>query len=146
MPRRSDPAGLESYLAFGSVQAPGTVVRGMRCLRPGHYAFADARGKMTGPVRYWAPAFAGAEAGAGRADDLYASLEEAVRLHWGGDVPGGIFLSGGIDSSCLVALADRVGGKSVQTFSVVFPENEFSEAPYSRLIAERFQSVGAIKP
>ena len=142
VPRRVDPSGLESYLAFGSVQAPHTIVQGVRCLRPGHYALVDGRGQLARRESYWTPPFVPAAAigghAPGQAADLREALAESVRLHLVGDVPVGLFLSGGIDSSSLVALASRDG--PVQTFSVVFPEADFSEAPYSRLVAERYRT------
>src|SRR5262249_24290829 len=70
---------------------------------------------------------------------LQPLLEEAVRLQLVSDVPVGIFLSGGIDSSALVSVLSR-GGVRPATFSIVFREAEFSEAPYSRAVAARFQT------
>ena len=137
IPRRLDPAGLASYLAFGSVQAPCAIVRGIHCMRPGTYAVVEPGGEIERAGSYWAPNFArSGEAASGRADDLRELLQEAVDLHLVSDVPIALFLSGGIDSSSLVALAAR--NSALQTFSVVFPETDFSEAPYSRLIARRY--------
>jgi len=67
-------------------------------------------------------------------------LEDAVALRLIADVPVGVFLSGGIDSSAVVALARRCSTGGVRTISVVFPEEEYSEAPFSRLMAQRFQT------
>jgi asparagine synthase (glutamine-hydrolysing) len=82
------------------------------------------------------------EAVAGDRDDavarLRAELQESVRLHLVSDVPLGVFLSGGMDSSALVALMSR--DQTPQTFSIVFDESTFSEAPFSRAVAERFQT------
>src|SRR6185503_2585771 len=71
---------------------------------------------------------------------LRAELEESVRLHLVSDVPLGVFLSGGMDSSALVALMSRISRQRPQTFSVVFDEPAFTEAPFSRAVAERFQT------
>jgi len=71
---------------------------------------------------------------------LKEKLTESVRLHLVSDVPLGVFLSGGMDSSALVALMSRVTKDKPKTFSVVFDEAEFSEAPHSRLVAEQFQT------
>jgi asparagine synthase (glutamine-hydrolysing) len=141
VPRCLDADALESYLAFGAVQAPLTMVRGVRSLLPGHYLEVDATGRVEAERSYWAPPLAAADTALnGRADALVeglrAELEEAVHYHLVSDVPVGIFLSGGIDSSSLVALVARVASHPPLTFSVVFPETEFSEAPYSRLVAQ----------
>ena len=71
---------------------------------------------------------------------LRAELEESVRLHLVSDVPLGVFLSGGMDSSALVALMSRVSDQRPKTFSVVFDEPAYTEAPFSRAVAERFQT------
>ncbi len=70
--------------------------------------------------------------------ELRTLLEESVRLHLVSDVPVGAFLSGGIDSSSLVALTTHITSETLSTFSVTFPEAKFSEAPYSRLIAKMY--------
>ena len=71
---------------------------------------------------------------------LRSELEESVRLHLVSDVPLGVFLSGGMDSSALVALMSRISNQRPKTFSVVFDEAAFTEAPFSRAVAERFQT------
>ena len=69
---------------------------------------------------------------------LRAKLENSVRAHLVSDVPLGAFLSGGIDSSAIVALMSRVADQKPKTFSVVFKESEFSEATHARLVARKF--------
>ncbi len=139
VPRRIDPAGVDSYLAYGSVAAPLAIVDGVRQLLPGHYL--QVSGNDVSDVEF---AVAGGEAVSGDRDDaverLRAKLEESVRLHLVSDVPLGVFLSGGMDSSALVALMSRVGVSRPQTFSVVFDEPAFTEAPFSRAVADRFQT------
>ncbi|HEU4876075.1 MAG TPA: asparagine synthase (glutamine-hydrolyzing), partial [Pyrinomonadaceae bacterium] len=137
--RRIDPAGVDSYLAYGSVAAPLTIVDGIKQLLPGHYLQVSADDRKD--VEF---AVAKREAVAGNRDDAVArlrtELEESVRLHLVSDVPLGVFLSGGMDSSALVALMSRINDQRPQTFSVVFDEPTFSEAPFSRAVAERFQT------
>ena len=145
IPRRIDLSGLEGYLAFGAVQAPRTIVRDVCCMQPGHYVLVDAGGTVVQAERYWTPAFVPtAEQGhidtAELARRVRAGLQESVEQHLVSDVPVGLFLSGGIDSSSLVALASRISSTPLQTFAVTFPEAEFSEAPYSRLIAQKYQT------
>jgi len=135
VPRRVDSAGVDSYLANGSVAAPLTIVEGIKQLLPGHYLEVSENDRRE--VEFAVP-----ERGAvtGKRKDavarLRAELEESVRLHLVSDVPLGVFLSGGMDSSALVALMSRY--QTPQTFSVVFDEPAFNEAPFSRVVAERF--------
>ena len=145
VPRRVDSTGALSYLAFGSVYEPWTIVEGVRAVPPGHMVTWE-QGSLS--VReYWsilpdASGGAGEDepshngAGAGRVPQV---LREAVLSHLVSDVPVGVFLSGGIDSSSLVAIMHRNGVRA-NTFSLVFREEEFNEAPYSRAVARRFDT------
>jgi asparagine synthase (glutamine-hydrolysing) len=137
VPRRLSAAGLDSYLANGSVAAPLTIIDGVRQLLPGHYLesvefkeieFAVPRSDEVPDCRDEAVA------------RLRAGLEESVRAHLVSDVPLGVFLSGGMDSSALVALMSRISEQRPKTFSVVFDEATFTEAPFSRAVAARFQT------
>jgi asparagine synthase (glutamine-hydrolysing) len=137
VPRRIDPAGVDSYLAGGSVAAPLTIVDGIKQLLPGHYLQVSADERRD--VEF---AVSEREAVTGKREDavtrLRAELEESVRLHLVSDVPLGVFLSGGMDSSALVALMSRISDQRPRTFSVIFDEPAFSEAPFSRAVAGRF--------
>lgn len=141
--RRLSAAGVDSYLSTGSVSAPLTIVEGVKQLLPGHYL--QVRNKA-GAIEVCDAEFAvhGSERiEHNRADAiarLRSELEESVRLHLVSDVPLGIFLSGGMDSSALVALMTRVSDRRSKTFSVVFDEARFTEAPFSRAVAERFNT------
>ena len=140
VPRRLSSPGVDSYLANGSVAAPLTIVEGVRQLLPGHYLEVDESLRLKEiefPVT-------SSTRGPDRKDEavarLRAELEESVGLHLVSDVPLGVFLSGGMDSSALVALMSRVSTQRPKTFSVVFDEAAFSEASFSRAVAERFQT------
>lgn len=139
VPRRLSSAGVDSYLANGSVAAPLTIVDGVRQLLPGHYLEASASELKESEF-----AVAKCEDVPERRDEavarLRAELEESVKLHLVSDVPLGVFLSGGMDSSALVALMSRIGEQRPKTFSVVFDEAGFTEAPFSRAVATRFQT------
>jgi asparagine synthase (glutamine-hydrolysing) len=139
--REIDPAGLESYLAYGAVQGPQTMVRGIRSLPPAHYMIVEANGSCGPPQRYWAPPFVPETEAIPVDDNLLRNfrglLEQVVSEHLISDVPLGAFLSGGIDSSSIVALMARAVPGRVRTFSVVFKEQTHSEAPFSRLMAKR---------
>src|SRR5262249_61696791 len=104
VPRRLSSAGVDSYLANGSVAAPLTIVDGVRQLLPGHY-LEVREGVEFAEIEF---AVTRSEQGPERRDEavarLRAELEESVRLHLVSDVPLGVFLSGGMDSSALFAL------------------------------------------
>ena len=138
--KKLDPTGLLSYLAFGSVYEPTTIIQGISALPPGHLLTLE-NGKID--IReYWNP-LQSAKADPSSADiaihSLPTLLREAVLSHLVSDVPVGVFLSGGIDSSALVAVMSQSGVRP-STFSLVFREEEFNEAAHSRLIAERFKT------
>lgn len=141
LPRRLDPIGLASFLAYGAVQGPATLIAGIESLPAGSYLEA-APGESPTPVRYWHVPFAPEDSAAPPRHELVARLREvlitAVRDHLIADVPIGAFLSGGVDSSSLVILMREVGLGSVHSFSVGFDEREYSEHEYSRLVARRF--------
>jgi asparagine synthase (glutamine-hydrolysing) len=147
VPRRLDPAGLIDYLNFGSVYDPITMIQGISSLEAGHYAVWE-NGRVTDTM-YWdlAPhGRAGASASylvgneTARKDlenDVCATLDQAVRMQTVSDVPVGLFLSGGIDSSSLAGILSRAGIR-LNTFSVIFREAEYSEAEHSRSVARAF--------
>lgn len=140
VPRKLSPAGLDSYLATGSITAPLTMVEGVRQLLPGHYLKARPDFRFT--ITKFADAYQPLDARPQNRNDAVAQLrtelEESLRMHLVSDVPLGVFLSGGMDSSALVALTSKVARP--KTFSVVFDEADLSEENYSRLVAQRFQT------
>lgn len=140
-PRRLSTAGVDSYLATGSVESPPTIVDGIKQLMPGHYLQVKVnRGVEITEVKF--AERLSVEVPSDRDEAiarLRSELEETIRLHLVSDVPLGVFLSGGMDSSALVALMNRLDQRP-KTFSVVFDENTFTEAPFSRAVAERFHT------
>ena len=144
VPRRLSAAGIDSYLASGSVEAPLTIVDGVKQLLPGHslqVSVNEAARIEVADNEFAAPKPPSAESNRKDAvDRLRQELEESVRHHLVSDVPLGVFLSGGMDSSALVALMSRITNQRPRTFSVVFDEAKFTEAPFSRAVAERFNT------
>lgn len=145
MPRIIDPDGLESFLAFGAVQAPNTIIQSIKCLRPGQYLVVNQGGEIVQRDHYWFPNFVPKDCASNRSEseivrDLRLQLEDSVQAHLVSDVPIGLFLSGGIDSSSLVALVNEIRSEPPLTFSITFSETEFSEAPFSRLIAQKYRT------
>ncbi len=145
VPRKVDPTGVLSFLEFGSICEPWTMVRGVMALAPGHM-LTVANGSIQSR-EYWSPLHAsmGSEPSSPRknsetsAEELPAILRAAVLSHLVSDVPVGIFLSGGIDSSALVAILAR-DGVTARTFSLVFQEDEYNEAEFSREVARLFHT------
>jgi asparagine synthase (glutamine-hydrolysing) len=136
---RFDQSILPEYLAFGYISDERTFFGGIRKLMPGHILELDASGdSMKVEIRqYWdVPA----PAQQNRDDESWirecrARLEETVRMRLMSDVPLGAFLSGGVDSSAIVALMKRMVSGRVVTFSVGYAEDEFSELDYARQVA-----------
>lgn len=133
---RLSHAALRSYLLFGSVCEPETLLDGACSLPPGHTILVDAQNPAAArPTPYWTLEVApGEKSDAEPASRLRGLLEEAVRLHLIADVPLGVFLSSGIDSTALAALAARERS-GVHTFTVAFREREYSEAEIARRTA-----------
>jgi asparagine synthase (glutamine-hydrolysing) len=140
-----DHAGMFNYLTFGSAYDPLTLIEGVRSLPAGHMLIWE-NGKIRESL-YWdlvdspqsATRAASDDQGSGAGAELQHLLEEAVRLQLVSDVPVGVFLSGGIDSSALVSILSR-GGVTPSTFSIVFREADFSEAQHSRAVASKFRT------
>ena len=137
--RGIDPVALDEYLAYEFVPSPRSIVRGVNKLRPGHtLTWSVAEGKAQ-VKRYWAPSL-NVDGGERSRDvdeecaELRAVLRESVRKELISDVPLGVFLSGGIDSSAVTAMMTHLGG-DVKSFSVGFAERSFDEAPYAREVA-----------
>lgn len=138
VPRKLSTAGVDSYLANGSVQSPLTIAEGVKQLLPGHYLQVSGKLELaeTEFTRLKPESVRDREEAVAR---LRSELEESIQLHLESDVPLGVFLSGGMDSSALVALMSKLDHRP-KTFSVVFDEQTFTEAPFSRAVAERFHT------
>jgi len=136
-----DLRGLCRYLTHGYLPDPHTIVEGVFKLPPGH-SLTVAGGK-TRLARYWDLPFGATRAGGPRsteawAEALWDSLCTSVRYRLVSDVPLGVFLSGGIDSSAITAAAVAVApGRPFQTFSIGFEESSYSEERFARAVAER---------
>ncbi|MDB4948969.1 MAG: Asparagine synthetase [Gemmatimonadetes bacterium] len=139
--RRRDPAALVGYLMLGSVPNPLTPWAGVRSLEPGctWTIPLDGTGGLPDASRYWRLPEGGAGDGpsAEEAGERVAELlAESVAMRMVSDVPIGAFLSGGLDSSAVVALMRASTTGVIRTCSMVFEEAEFSEAPYARAMAD----------
>lgn len=135
-----DETALWDYFAYRYVPAPATLFANIRKLMPGCHA-VWAAGRLT-EHRYWTPLdrapLRGVRLPADPVGAFMDKLEEAVRIRMVADVPFGAFLSGGIDSSAVVALMSRHSGQPVKTFAVGFRESAYSELDHARHVAGRF--------
>ena len=140
--KRLDQAALRDYLRFGYVPAPQAIYDGMRQLEPGCLLEIDMAGRIA-ERRYWDMADIAARGIAGRrdgdettlADELETLLRSAIRLRMIADVPLGAFLSGGIDSSTVVALMQSESNRPIKTFSIGFHEGSHDEAVHAKAVA-----------
>ncbi|MBW8271280.1 asparagine synthase (glutamine-hydrolyzing) [Caldovatus aquaticus] len=137
--RRVHPAALGSFLTLGFVAGEQAILRNVRRLAPGHLLTYAPRSGLV-QRRWYEPPWPteeldDAQALAERSLDL---LRDAVRLRLIADVPVGCFLSGGVDSSAVVALAAEASAGPVETFSVGFADPRYDERPHARFVAERF--------
>lgn len=136
--RKPDPEAIDGFLAFGSVPSPMTIVDGIRSLPPGCILQYD---RSTGDLdchRYWEPSFDEDEIPVpSRVEEL---LSDSVALRLRSDVPVGAFLSGGLDSSAVVAAmrANREASSSLRTFSIGFEESDYSETEFAESVARAF--------
>ena len=141
-PRRIDPLALDCYLAIGYVPGGQCILAGYRKLPPAHAALFDCRTGTLDTWRYWDLPAAPEDQGPGSDDALLAELEsvlgEAVERQLVADVPLGVLLSGGVDSSLITAMASR-SGRQVKTFTVGFSGfGSYDESGHARLIARHF--------
>jgi asparagine synthase (glutamine-hydrolysing) len=140
VPRDVDPHSLEDYLAYGMVSGTRTIFRGIHKLAPAHSLTVDADHWESRPRRYWRLEFAPdtfCEETRWR-QRVRAKLAESVEKHLIADVPVGAFLSGGIDSSVITALAAQRSQQPIQTFSIGFKDSANDELPFARQTAQRY--------
>ena len=141
VPRTIDPAGVMAYLAWGSVPPPLTWCAGVESLEPGTWLRWDAAGsRSTGRFADVSTAYRRDVAAMSEGDlreRVGKAVEDSVAAHLVADVPVGVFLSGGIDSSAIVSAAASAGFSGLHTFTVRFDDRS-SEHEYARLVASAF--------
>lgn len=145
-----DETGFAEYLAFGFRSSPdATLFRNIRALPPGHWLRLRLNGAeelVPQITAYWdapMPAEPIAITEAEAVEQTYRRFEETVRMRLMSDVPLGMFLSGGVDSSAIAAMIRRITGGPLKTFSVGYAEQEFSELSWARQVAEHVGSTHA---
>jgi asparagine synthase (glutamine-hydrolysing) len=130
---RLDRRALASVIWNGFVTGPVTIVEGIESLGPGELRIVDARGQTSRRTRYWQMPV---KERVVHEAELHETLKESVALHLISDVPLGIFLSGGIDSSAVANLAQKACAGPVHTFTLAFEEQQFNEGEHARQIAK----------
>ncbi|HJY77868.1 MAG TPA: XrtA/PEP-CTERM system amidotransferase [Burkholderiales bacterium] len=140
--RELDPLAIEDYFAFGYIPEPRTVYRMARKLAPAHTLTLRRGQTVAAPREYWDVRFT-LDNPIGEADaqaELVERLRESVRLRMISEVPLGAFLSGGVDSSAVVATMAGVSEQPVNTCSISFSDPAFDESRYAREVAERYRT------
>jgi asparagine synthase (glutamine-hydrolysing) len=138
--RTLDERAMLSYLATGSVDEPATIIESISAVPAGTYIPIDCRRRhveASEPVRF-ADVLPGPASDESGATDLRQTLRDSVAHHLISDVPIALFLSGGLDSSTIVAVASEVSEDTLDTFTITFGERDFSEAEPARAVAKRF--------
>ena len=134
---------LPQYLAFGYTSGPETFYEGILKLMPGHTMEVDLEGRAK-IEPYWDLRITAEDSS--HSESYYVQeyrqrLEQAVGSHLMSDVPLGVFLSGGLDSSAVAAIMTKLRGEPVETFSVGYAEDAYSELPYARVVAKHLNSI-----
>jgi asparagine synthase (glutamine-hydrolysing) len=138
--RRLRLDALDRYLALQYVPGPETALEGVRKLRPGHLLVAE--GGRVEERRYWQPRPAPPSASDGEwIERVRHEVTAAVRRRLVADVPLGALLSGGLDSSVVVALMAQAGGEPVRTFTIGFGDRRYDEREYARAVAQRYGTI-----
>lgn len=148
--KKYNPYAVRNYLFADYIHPPTTAIEGVLKMPPGHFVVWRA-GRLSSPEPFWKVE------DVGRLPDLFATedeaiqaltelLENATKRQMIADVPVGIFLSGGIDSSLVTALAAAVQRRDLQTFSVTFEDPEYNEGPAAQAVADKFKTVHRTRP
>ncbi len=133
---------LDSYLAYGYITQDLSIYQGIKKLKAGHTLELDLQGFSIKKRKYWKVIF---QPDYSKSEDEWCyeirnSLIESVKMRLISDVPLGAFLSGGVDSSSIVALMSQISNQQVKTFSIGFKEAQFNELAYAREIANRYET------
>jgi asparagine synthase (glutamine-hydrolysing) len=140
IPRRLDLSALHHYLALNYVPGPFTLIEGIQKLKPGH--LLEWRDGMVLEERYWKLPHGQQEDWtlADAEEKLDVLLKQSVQDHLLSDVPVGLWLSGGIDSSTLLHYASQASTQRLKTFSITFRGRSFDETPYIRELVDKYQT------
>lgn len=143
-PKKINPEALEFYLSYGYIPGNRCILAQTHKLPPAHALVFSIKTHDLKIWRYWELPFSPENPGADPEElshELEVLLKDSVRRQMVADVPVGILLSGGIDSSLVTALASSVSSNKIKTFTITFPENkQYDEGPYAKIVAEHFNT------
>lgn len=146
--REMDPLAIEEYFALGYVPDPRSILKQVNKLPPGHTLCIGKGGCPAVPRQYWDVPFVPnhSQNEADLSDELAARLSEAVRIRLMSEVPLGAFLSGGVDSSAVVAMmAKESPGRPVNTCSIAFGEKKYNEIEFAQMVADRYKTNHSVE-
>jgi len=151
MPGKTDPRSVEDYFALGYVPEPRTIYKNVFKLPPGHTLTIRQGDAGLRTRQYWDVDFSsnGITDEAEACEQLMARLEEAVKIRMIADVPLGAFLSGGVDSSAVVAIMAGLNNEPVNTCSISFGDPAYNESHYASMVADQYHTnhqVGEVSP
>ena len=140
LPRDMEPCAVEDYFAYGYIPEPRTIYRSAFKLTPGHTLTVRPGDMHATPRQYWDVPFRAHAPASEEAtgEELVARLREAVQSHLVADVPVGAFLSGGVDSSAVVAMMAQLSDQAVKTCTIGFDEPGFDESKYAAQVAAQY--------
>ncbi len=142
LPREMDPAAIEEYFGFGYIPDPKTIYKEVYKLEPGFCLSIKRGAKSYQPRQYWDVRFNDSLSGSEEelSEELISRVREAVKMRTVADVPLGAFLSGGVDSSAVVAMMAGLTDKPVNTCSISFGDPEFNESQFAAQVAEQYHT------
>lgn len=137
-----DPISVENYFAYGYVPDPESIFKSVKKLAPGHILTISPNQEIPHVEQYWDVEFAEDHSLNEKelSEELISRLREAVDIRLISEVPLGAFLSGGVDSSAVVALMAEINPDPVNTCSISFGESEFDESEYAQMVAEKYET------
>ena len=142
LPKEFDPTAIEDYFGFGYIPDPKTIYKNVYKLEPGYCLTLKRGNKIYQPRQYWDVDFSTRPQQDEQAtgEELIERLREAVKIRMVADVPLGAFLSGGVDSSAIVAMMADLSSDPVNTCSISFGDPAFNEAQFAAKVAERYHT------
>lgn len=141
IPKEIDPVAIDEFLTYQYVPSPRTGFKNIFKLEPAHYLIIKKNGRVI-KRKYWEPCFLPKLASSEKElmEIVLCGLKDSIKIRLRSDVPLGAHLSGGIDSSLIVALMSEQLNHSVKTFSVGFKQPQYNELPYAKLVAKKYKT------
>lgn len=142
LPREIDPTSIEDYFTFGYIPEPKTIFQQVYKLRPGHTLLIKSGSPLPEPKEYWDIPFIPVEYSSEEAlkAELIERMKEAVDIRMVAEVPLGAFLSGGVDSSAIVAMMAKLQDKPVHTCAIGFDVKQFNETEFAKQVADQYKT------